>query len=676
MPLQLRVQWLSDRLTMALSIGRWARGIFAGPPVPWARTLVVVELPPYASTLHFRAYTQRVRGGSLLDWVVRQFREELGREAVLSIITPPQEAGRVREALRDTPEALIQVSHLNMGLAVDLGHALARTDARRVLLVDATAALIPKEVWLPYWREHVARGHDASLLGAVPCSRPPVIMESRALAFLSVVGSPAYDIRSALLSADHSGPVWAQRNIKVETIVPDASTQEARRGWPYQVSLELPEDIDRLSAACEMAEDQPGGRMRGALAHWVAVSRKHPAQSFPDGAQQACTLRAQESLGVFLPHSASGLSGVEEVMCLLANGIPRRVPRKYHFSALITVGGVLTDRLARAGADVRIAGWDFAAPSADNFKRCRAGLAELSPDLVHAHGRMGVPMSCAVIERRVPLVQHVHVAHVPALVGLEDQLRCAAHVIAVSEFVKDRVLRLGLDPEKVSVVHNGVPSFGMSTEDRDQLRCQVLQDLELPRNARILLMPARFAPNKRHDVALAVMKALSSSFPEARLLLVGEAQPPYHPLREAIERQVEQMGLSGRVRFLGFCASMSRLYAAADVLLLPSEDEPFGLVAVEAMAADVPVVVTNSGGLPEIVEHERSGLLVPPGDVAAFATAAGRVLMDQGLRRALVVGGQRRYRSAFQLDHFVAGVSSVYERLLEVEPGLEARQVQ
>jgi glycosyltransferase involved in cell wall biosynthesis len=117
---------------------------------------------------------------------------------------------------------------------------------------------------------------------------------------------------------------------------------------------------------------------------------------------------------------------------------------------------------------------------------------------------------------------------------------------------------------------------------------------------------------------------------------------------------------------------MDRLYAAADVLLLPSEDEPFGLVILEAMAAGVPVVASRSGGIPEIVEHGKSGRLVEPGDVDGFASALREVLTQRELRDSLVEEGRKLVEGHFSLKRFVDEVVEVYDEVLGLRPGVSA----
>jgi hypothetical protein len=105
----------------------------------------------------------------------------------------------------------------------------------------------------------------------------------------------------------------------------------------------------------------------------------------------------------------------------------------------------------------------------------------------------------------------------------------------------------------------------------------------------------------------------------------------------------------------------SAIYAAADVLLVPSWAEPFGRVVIEAMSARCPVIATAAGGIPEIIEHGVDGLLVPPIDPVALAHASLRVLGDPALRQRLVSNGMRRVAGRFSLDGYMQQLTAIWE---------------
>ena len=154
---------------------------------------------------------------------------------------------------------------------------------------------------------------------------------------------------------------------------------------------------------------------------------------------------------------------------------------------------------------------------------------------------------------------------------------------------------------------------------------------------------------------------------DARLDIIGAG-----PERPRLEQLVRELGLDGVVAFRGRVSEeeLRRAYAGADAFVLPSvldarqDTEGLGVVLLEAMNYSVPVIASDIGGIPDIVEHEQTGLLVPPGDEVALAAALTRVLGDRALARRLGDAGRERLRDEFSWDHIVARWEGVYARAL------------
>jgi N-acetyl-alpha-D-glucosaminyl L-malate synthase BshA len=169
----------------------------------------------------------------------------------------------------------------------------------------------------------------------------------------------------------------------------------------------------------------------------------------------------------------------------------------------------------------------------------------------------------------------------------------------------------------------------------------------------VLVHVSNFRPVKRLADVVAIFAAVHQRLP-CRLLLIGDG-----PERAAAERAVDASGLRAQVAFTGMHEEFAPLLAAADLFLLPSAEESFGLAALEAMACGVPVVASDAGGLPEVVEHGRTGYLAPVGEVAAMAAHAVSILQDRA--RAKVMGEAARARAVQQ---FSAGPAiDAYEAL-------------
>jgi glycosyltransferase involved in cell wall biosynthesis len=142
---------------------------------------------------------------------------------------------------------------------------------------------------------------------------------------------------------------------------------------------------------------------------------------------------------------------------------------------------------------------------------------------------------------------------------------------------------------------------------------------------------------KGQHVLLDAWAEVVQALPDAYLLLAGDG-----PHRRTLEAQTRRLGLESRVRFLGHLSDIRPALWVSDLMILPSLAEAFGIVVLEAMASGLAVVASRVGGIPEQIEEEKSGLLVPPGDAGALSAAILRVLTNPKLRLELVRGGREQ----------------------------------
>jgi L-malate glycosyltransferase len=178
------------------------------------------------------------------------------------------------------------------------------------------------------------------------------------------------------------------------------------------------------------------------------------------------------------------------------------------------------------------------------------------------------------------------------------------------------------------------------------------------RDVPVIVHVSNFRPLKRLDDVVEVFARVRAARP-ARLRLIGDG-----PERARVEAAVAARGLGADVEMLGERADLPALLRGADVFLLPSEVESFGLAALEALACGVPVVASAVGGLPEFVAEGEVGFLRPVGDVAALAEAVGRLLDDEPLRRRLGAAGRRLAETRYALTPAVDRYLDIYRRVL------------
>lgn len=238
-------------------------------------------------------------------------------------------------------------------------------------------------------------------------------------------------------------------------------------------------------------------------------------------------------------------------------------------------------------------------------------------------------------------------------------VRNADAVFAISRYVRDTIVALGTPAQRVHTILNCVDP---ATWDPNVDGAQVRRELGVPEGAPLLASVSRLFSWKGQRELVRALPAVKERFPEVRLVIVGADEPWVHggSFTAELEQLAAELGLAERVIFTGARSDIPRVMAACDVFTLPSFEEPFGLVFLEAMAMRRPVVALNNGGTPEVVEHERSGLLSEPGDVAQLAANIVTLLLDPALRARMGDYGRSRVLDFFNARRMADDAADAY----------------
>ena len=241
--------------------------------------------------------------------------------------------------------------------------------------------------------------------------------------------------------------------------------------------------------------------------------------------------------------------------------------------------------------------------------------------------------------------------------------RTASAIVAPSQAIGQELLAAGYPSSRVELIPNAVPIGPPRGEDaRREARVSLAEAhplLSLTADAPLAVYTGRLHAAKGLSDLIAAWRQIETSWPTARLWIVGEG-----PERRALAEQIEDQQLGGRVVLCGAFDSIDDFLAAADCFVLPSHEEGMSLALLEAMAAGLPVVASDIEGNRQLVRHEREGLLVPAGDVAALASALGRLLVDRLWAAEFGNSARRRVADEFSLAAWTARHLELFERAL------------
>jgi glycosyltransferase involved in cell wall biosynthesis len=277
----------------------------------------------------------------------------------------------------------------------------------------------------------------------------------------------------------------------------------------------------------------------------------------------------------------------------------------------------------------------------------------------------------AGIHRTLPWIAFHHGYTAPDLrARLYNQLdrwslRAARQVLTVSGPFREELIRKGVAPQRIAVVHNAIdPAWGASY--RDPASAAALRaKLGIAPGAKVILLVGRFSSEKDHLTLLTAVANLHDSrrVPQAHLVLVGDG-----PERSRIEQAIGALRLQGAVTLTGQVPSAEPYYGIADVAVLSSLTEGSPNALLEAMAAGVAVVATRVGGIPEIVSDGESALLIAPGDREGMARALERIFTERELRANLVREARRIVHSRHTPEVRIRRLLELYRTIADSKP--------
>ena len=287
-------------------------------------------------------------------------------------------------------------------------------------------------------------------------------------------------------------------------------------------------------------------------------------------------------------------------------------------------------------------------------------------DLLHVH--YAIPhASSAYLAKQILAQQGIHIPVITTLHGTDITLvgkdayyepvvtfsiNQSDGITAVSESLKRDTYAHFAITKDIEVIPNFIDLDRFSRQKKDHFKLAIC-----PNNEKLVVHTSNFRKVKRIDDVISIFEKLRKILP-SKLLLVGDG-----PDRARIERQCKELDMMSDVRFLGKLDAIEEVLSVADLFLMPSESESFGLAALEALACEVPLITSNAGGLPELNVHGVSGFLSNVGDVDDMVKNAAYILDDAHLPQFKINALARA--KEFEVAKIVPHYESYYERVLE-----------
>lgn len=320
----------------------------------------------------------------------------------------------------------------------------------------------------------------------------------------------------------------------------------------------------------------------------------------------------------------------------------------------------------RAGLEVHKIPWGRRKPLVKSTRALIALLRRLDTNILHLHNTYANLVG-AIAARFAPVktlttlyVWDKDVDLKRTLLREIDKLaiRFLDRITAHCEETRKETIRLGFAEERVATLISGFVSvrYEITPEERSRRRAeQGLSDRHL-----VLANIARFYPEKEQAMLLHVFSRISRQYPDLRLWMLGVG-----PLEGELRTLCTSLELDNKVDFLGFVSDLPPLLAQVDIQVHPSILEGVPLSICQGMAAGLPVIASSVGGIPEVIHHEETGLLVEKRDQAGFENAVGRLVDDEALRKRLGSNARHFMENDYSLEHAVAELEKYYLQMME-----------
>ena len=300
-----------------------------------------------------------------------------------------------------------------------------------------------------------------------------------------------------------------------------------------------------------------------------------------------------------------------------------------------------------------------------HFFRLVSFLREYKPDVIHTHLSHDLWLLVPAIYAARSDCRLFLTKRMASGVSKRDLLHRFLYnrvnnIFAISNYIKQSVLNTC--PVSEEHVHLMPNSIDLDKYDHKKYnRGEIRSELGIDRDAMVIGLIGRMTPGKGHEEFLHAARIIRNIFPlSVRFLIVGDASFGEDEYRQSIHSLADQLFPDNEIVFTGFRRDVSRMLMAMDILAFPSHEESFGNVLLEAMAMNLPVVASNSGGVGDIVVDNETGILVPPRDAERLAAGLLKLVLNSDKRARFAASGRIRVEQQFSDEQFIDSLESFY----------------
>lgn len=360
---------------------------------------------------------------------------------------------------------------------------------------------------------------------------------------------------------------------------------------------------------------------------------------------------------LYIHASGNHLVGSELVLLNMLDHLDSRIQK----TILLPESGIFHERLIMSGHTTEVfpfspfsrnTPWSYFKHLLDLVKMIR----KLKPDLIHTSSASPVQYAYPLSKLfGIPLICHIQCPY------QHDDMRRyfpyrADRVVLISQFLNQTFA--AKYQNKLRLIYSGIEIPNLS---REQCRQSILRHLQLPEDTLLIGMVGQIIPRKGIDTFIRSISSISSLSSKVHFLIVGDHHNAYG---QKMEKLATQLGISDRLSWAGYQDDSQHWMAGMEALVVPSRSEGFGLVAAEAMAVGTPVIASKIGGLPEIVDHQRNGFLIPPADVQALEHKLHWLLTNRSHWSEMSLNGQKKIREQFSIQASVNAIQQLYAELV------------